>query len=42
MAILLAAEAFVHEYARTGRLDQVVEREPAVQSLAARLFGAAE
>lgn len=42
MAILLTAEAFVHEYARTGRLDQVVEREPAVQSLAARLFAAAE
>jgi AcrR family transcriptional regulator len=40
MAILLTAEAFVHEYARTGRLDQVVEREPAVQSLAARLFSA--
>ncbi len=40
MAILLTAEAFVHEYARTGRLDRVVEKEPAVQALAALLFGA--
>ncbi len=38
MAILLTAESFVHEYARTGRLDRVIEREPAVQSLAAVLF----
>jgi AcrR family transcriptional regulator len=39
MAILLTAEAYVHEYARTGRLDQVIEKEPAVQSLATVLFG---
>jgi AcrR family transcriptional regulator len=39
MAILLTAEAYVHEYARTGRLDLVIEKEPAVQSLAAVLFG---
>jgi AcrR family transcriptional regulator len=38
MAILLTAESFVHEYARTGRLDRVIEREPAVQALAAVLF----
>jgi AcrR family transcriptional regulator len=42
MAILLTAEAFVHEYARTGRLEQVVEKEPTVQALAASLFRAAD
>ncbi|HXB17020.1 MAG TPA: TetR/AcrR family transcriptional regulator [Solirubrobacteraceae bacterium] len=39
LAILLTAEAFVHDYARHGKLDRVVEREPAVQALAAVLFG---
>jgi AcrR family transcriptional regulator len=39
LAILLTAEAFVHEYARTGRLDRVIEKEPAVQSVARILFG---
>jgi len=38
LAILLTAEAFVHDYARTGRLDEVTEREPEVQALAAVLF----
>ena len=38
LAILLTAEAFVHEYARRGQLDLVVEKEPAVQSLARILF----
>jgi AcrR family transcriptional regulator len=39
LAILLTAEAFVHEYALNGSLPRVVEREPAVQALAAVLFG---
>ena len=39
LAILLTAEAFVHEYALNGRLPRVVEREPAVQALAAVIFG---
>jgi AcrR family transcriptional regulator len=38
LAILLTAEAFVHEYARRGQLDRVVEKEPAVQGLARILF----
>jgi len=38
LAILLTAEAFVHEYALNGRLHRAVEREPAVQALAAVLF----
>jgi AcrR family transcriptional regulator len=38
MAILLTAEGYVHDYARRGRLDRVVERSPAVQELAALLF----
>jgi AcrR family transcriptional regulator len=38
LSILLTAEAFVHEYARTGRLDRVIEREPSVQALARTLF----
>jgi len=38
LAILLTAEAFVHEYALSGRLHRAVEREPAVQALAAVLF----
>jgi AcrR family transcriptional regulator len=37
-AILLAAEAYVHDYARRGCLDEVVERAPAVQELARLLF----
>jgi AcrR family transcriptional regulator len=37
-AILLTAEAYVHDYARRGRLDRVVERAPAVQRLARLLF----
>ena len=40
LAILLTAEAYVHDYARRGRLEDVVERAPAVQALAARLFEA--
>ena len=38
LAILLTAEAFVHDYARCGQLDRVVEKEPAVQGLARILF----
>jgi len=37
-AILLTAEAYVHDHARRGCLDRVVERSPAVQELAAHLF----
>jgi AcrR family transcriptional regulator len=37
-AILLTSEAYVHEYARRGRLEEVVECAPAVQALARRLF----
>jgi AcrR family transcriptional regulator len=37
-AIILAAEAYVHEYARTGRLEQVVEKTAAVQAFARSLF----
>ncbi len=38
LAVVLAAEAYVHEYARQGRLDEVVEKTAAVQSLAHSLF----
>lgn len=37
-AIILTAEAYVHDYARSGRLEQVVERTAEVQALARRLF----
>jgi AcrR family transcriptional regulator len=37
-AIILTAEAYVHEYARSGRLEQVVEKTAAVQALACALF----
>jgi AcrR family transcriptional regulator len=37
-AVILAAEAYVHEYARDGRLADVVERTSAVQRLARSLF----
>lgn len=37
-AIILTAEAYVHEYARRGCLEHVVEKTPAVQALARRLF----
>jgi AcrR family transcriptional regulator len=38
LAIILTAEACVHEYARNGRLDRVVEKAPGVQALARSLF----
>jgi len=37
-AIILTAEAYVHEYAREGRLGQVVEKADDVQALARGLF----
>jgi AcrR family transcriptional regulator len=37
-AIILTAESHVHEYARQGRLAEVVERAPGVQTLARSLF----
>jgi AcrR family transcriptional regulator len=37
-AIILTAEAYVHEYARQGRLEQVVEKTADVQQLARTLF----
>lgn len=37
-AIILTAEAYVHEYARQGRLEQVVEKTGDVQQLARTLF----
>jgi AcrR family transcriptional regulator len=37
-AILLTSEAYVHDYARRGCLEEVVERAPAVQELARLLF----
>jgi AcrR family transcriptional regulator len=40
-AIILTAEAYVHEYARQGRLDQVIEKAPGVLELARMLFGQA-
>jgi AcrR family transcriptional regulator len=41
MAIILTSEAYVHDYAREGRLAQVVERTAAVQALARALFSPA-
>lgn len=37
-AVLLTAEAYVHDYAMRGCLDRVVERAPAVQRLAQAVF----
>ena len=37
-AIILAAEAYVHDYARRGEIERVPERAPAVQELARALF----
>ncbi len=37
-AIILTAEAYVHEYARRRRLEEVVEKTEAVQALARALF----
>lgn len=37
-AIVLTAEAYVHDYARRGCVDQVAEKAPAVQALARSLF----
>jgi AcrR family transcriptional regulator len=37
-AIIVTAEAYVHEYARQGKLDRVVEKAPGVQALALSLF----
>jgi AcrR family transcriptional regulator len=37
-AVILAAEAHVHEYARSGRLEEVVERTEDVQRLARSLI----
>jgi AcrR family transcriptional regulator len=37
-AIILTSEAYVHEYARQGCLDRVVEKAPGVQALAHSLF----
>lgn len=37
-SIILTAEGYVHEYAREGRLEQVVEKTAAVQALARSLF----
>ncbi len=37
-AIILTAEAYVHDYARRGELERVVERTEAVQALARKLF----
>jgi AcrR family transcriptional regulator len=39
-AIILTAEAYVHEYARAGRLEQVVEKTGDIQQLARALFAA--
>jgi AcrR family transcriptional regulator len=38
VAIILTAEAYVHDYARRGCVDQVAEKAPAVQALARTLF----
>ncbi len=40
-AVIVTAEAYVHEYARMGRLAEVVERTADVQALARSLFTAA-
>ena len=37
-AIILTAEASVHDYARRGRVEKVADRAPAVQALARTLF----
>jgi len=37
-AVIVTAEAYVHEYARHGQLEQVVERTGEVQALAHSLF----
>jgi AcrR family transcriptional regulator len=37
-AIILTAEAYVHDYALRGRLDRVGEKAPCVQALARSLF----
>jgi hypothetical protein len=37
-AIVVTAEAYVHEYALRGRLRQMAEQAPAVQALARALF----
>jgi AcrR family transcriptional regulator len=37
-AIILTAEAYVHEYARAGRLEQIVEKAAGVQELARTLL----
>lgn len=37
-AIILTAEAYVHEYARAGRLEQVIERTAALQAFARSQF----
>jgi AcrR family transcriptional regulator len=37
-AIVLTAEAYVHDYARRGRVRRVAEKAPAVQALARALF----
>jgi AcrR family transcriptional regulator len=39
LAIILTAESYVYEYARKRRLDEVIEKTPAVQALARALFG---
>jgi AcrR family transcriptional regulator len=39
-AIIVTAEAYVHEYALRGRLERVVEKAPNVQALARLLFAA--
>jgi AcrR family transcriptional regulator len=38
-AVVLTAEAYVHDYARRGRVARVKEMTPAVQALAHRLLG---
>jgi AcrR family transcriptional regulator len=38
LAIILTAESYVYEYARKRRLDEVIEKTPAVQALARALF----
>jgi AcrR family transcriptional regulator len=38
LAIVLTAESYVYEYARKRRLEEVVEKTPAVQALARGLF----
>jgi len=40
-AIILTAEGYVHDYARQGKVEKVMEVAPRVQTLARRLFGIA-